>query len=130
MNTNQTAFALVCGAIDAASAWWLLGRLKLSVSARVWLTVFFGAGTVMWFESLNGGSWDVTQIVAVGFTLGALGEVFGDARPAVVGLLAGLASLAQTIWHSIFRSTSASVICGGRTGARCCGWRPVSRWPG
>ncbi len=94
-NTNQTAFALVSGAIDAALAWWLLGRLKLSVSARVWLTVFFGAGTVMWFESLNGGSWDVTQIVAVGFTLGALGEVFGDARPAVVGLLAGLASLAR-----------------------------------
>jgi len=95
MDTNQTAFSLVAGAIDAALAWWLLGRLRLSVSARVWLTVFFGAGTVMWFESLNGGSWDVTQIVAVGFTLGALGEVFGAARPAVVGLLAGLASLAR-----------------------------------
>ena len=37
-DTNQTAFSLVAGAIDAALAWWLLGRLKLSLSARVWLT--------------------------------------------------------------------------------------------
>lgn len=93
--TNQTAVSLVGGSIDAALAWWLLGRLKVSLSARVWLTVFFGAGTVMWFETLNGGSWDVTQIVAVGFTLAALGEVFGSARPGVVGLLAGLSSLAR-----------------------------------
>jgi hypothetical protein len=95
MDTNQTAFSLVAGSIDAALAWWLLGRLRLSVSARVWLTLFFGAGTVMWFETLNGGSWDVSQIVAVGFTLAALGEVFGDARPGVIGLLAGLSALAR-----------------------------------
>ena len=95
IDTNQTAFALVAGAIDAALAWWLLGKLKLSVSARVWLTLFFSAGTVLWFEALNGGSWDVSQIVAVGFTLAALGEVFGAARPGVIGLLAGLSALAR-----------------------------------
>jgi hypothetical protein len=92
---NQTAFSLVVGAIDAALAWWLLGRLKLLLSSRIWLTVFFGAGTVMWFETLNGGSWDVSQTVAVGFTLAALGEVFGEARPGVIGLLAGLSALAR-----------------------------------
>jgi hypothetical protein len=95
IDTNQTAFALVAGAIDAALAWWLLGKLKLLVSARIWLTLFFGAGTVLWFEALNGGSWDVTQIVAVGFTLAALAEVFGDARPGLIGLLAGLSALAR-----------------------------------
>ena len=95
MDTNQTAFSLVSGAIDAALSWWVLGRLRLSVSARVWLTIFFGAGTVMWFETLNGGSWDVSQIVAVGFTLGALGEVFGESRPGVIGILAGLSALAR-----------------------------------
>jgi hypothetical protein len=93
--TNQTAFSLVTGSIDAALAWWLLGRLRLSMSSRIWLTVFFGAGTVMWFETLNGGSWDVSQTVAVGFTLAALGEVFGAARPGVIGLLAGLSALAR-----------------------------------
>jgi hypothetical protein len=95
MDTNQTAFSLVTGAIDAALAWWLLGRLRLSVSARTWLTIFFGAGTVIWFETLNGGSWDISQTVAVGFTLAALGEVFGEARPWLVGLLSGLSALAR-----------------------------------
>lgn len=94
-DTNQTVFSLVSGAIDAALAWWMLGRLRLSVSVRVWLTLFFAAGTVIWFDTLNGGSWDVSQIVAVGFTLAALGEVFGAARPGVVGLLSGLSALAR-----------------------------------
>ncbi len=93
--TNQTAFSLVTGAIDAALAWWLLGRLRLTLSARLWLTIFFSAGTVIWFETLNGGSWDVSQTVAVGFTLAALVEVFGKARPGVVGLLTGLSALSR-----------------------------------
>jgi len=94
-DTNQTVFALIVGALDAALAWWLLGRMKLSVRARVWLTVFFGAGTTLWWETINGGSWDLTRIIAIGFTLGALGEIFGRARPGLVGVLAGLAALAR-----------------------------------
>ncbi len=95
MDTNQTAFSLVTGAIDAALAWCLLGRLKLSLSGQVWLTLFFGIGTVMWFETINAGSWDVSQTVAVGFVFWALAEVFGPSRPGVIGLLAGLSALAR-----------------------------------
>ena len=95
VDTNQRVFSLVTGAVDAALAWWMLGRMRLSVNARVWLTLFFGVGTVMWFETLNGGSWDISQTVAVGFTLGALGELFGEARPGFIGVLAGLSALAR-----------------------------------
>lgn len=92
---NQTIFSLIWGTINAALAWMLLGRLKLSVNAQVWLTIFFGVGTTLWFETINGGSWDVTETVAIAFTLAALVEVFGQARPALVAFLAALASLAR-----------------------------------
>ncbi|HUO05308.1 MAG TPA: hypothetical protein VMU16_08940 [Candidatus Binataceae bacterium] len=95
-DTNQTIFALIIGALDVALAWRLLGRMKVSTNIRVWLTLFFGAGTTIWWETINGGSWDMTRIIAIGFTLGALGEIFGRSRPVIVSLLAGLAALARS----------------------------------
>lgn len=95
LQTNQTIFCLIGGALDAAIAWRLMGHIGLSSKSRCWMTVFFGAGTAIWFEAINGGSWDLTMIVAVGFTLAALSELFGQARPGVIGLLAGLAALAR-----------------------------------
>lgn len=65
------------------------------MSTRIWLTVFFGAGTIMWYETINGSSWEVSMLVAVLMTLLALNEVFGDGKPLVVGLYAGAAFLAR-----------------------------------
>src|SRR5271156_900145 len=62
---------------------------------RIWLTTFFAAGTIIWSETINGGSWQVSMLVAVLMTLLALNEVFGHARPFYVGLWAGLAALAR-----------------------------------
>jgi Gpi18-like mannosyltransferase len=95
MATSQSLFSVVVGAIDVALAWKMLGRLKLTSNARVWLTVFFGMGTIIWSEAVNGGSWEVTMTVAAGFTLAALAELFGEARPWLIGLLAGLAAIAR-----------------------------------
>ena len=52
MDTNQTIFSIVLGAFDVALAWRLLGRFRLTVNARTWLTVFFGAGTIVWYETI------------------------------------------------------------------------------
>jgi len=41
-------------------------------SSRIWLTTFFAFGTIMWYESINGGSWQVSMLVAVLMTLLAL----------------------------------------------------------
>ena len=95
MNINQSYFSIFVGAIDVALAWRLLGRFRLTIDAREWLTVFFGAGTIIWSESIGGSSWAVSMIVAVLITLLALDETFGKGRPAVVGFFAGIAGLAR-----------------------------------
>jgi len=94
-NTNQSYFSVVVGALDVALAWRLLGRFRLTLNARKWLTVFFGAGTIIWHETVDGSSWAVSMIVAVMITLLALDETFDEGRPAVVGLYAGIAALAR-----------------------------------
>lgn len=95
MDTNQTIFSIVVGAVDVALAWRLLGRFRLTVNARTWLTVFFGAGTIVWYETIHGTSWGVSMVVAIAMTLIALDETFGEGRPAVVGTFAALAALAR-----------------------------------
>src|SRR5215469_4917232 len=95
MNINQSYFSIFVGAIDVALAWRLLGRFRLTIDAREWLTVFFGAGTIIWSESIGGSSWAVSMIVAVLITLLALDETFGKGRPALVGFFAGIAGLAR-----------------------------------
>ena len=94
-DTNQTIFSIVCGALDVALAWRLLGRFRLTVNARTWLTVFFGAGTIVWYEAVHGTSWGVSMVVAIALTLLALDETFGQARALIVGIFAGFAALAR-----------------------------------
>lgn len=93
--TNQTAISVVVGAVSLGLVWRLLCQIGLGVAARVWLTLFFGVGTTFWFEATNGGSWNLVVLASIPFTLGALAEIFGKARPCVVGLLAALAALAR-----------------------------------
>jgi hypothetical protein len=95
MDTNQTIFSIVFGALDVALAWRLLGRFRLTLSARTWLTVFFGAGTIVWYETVHGTSWGVSMVVAIAMTLIALDETFGEGRPWIVGIFAALAALAR-----------------------------------
>ena len=95
METNQAAFCVVVGAADVALAWRLLGRFRLDFNTRIWLTIFFGAGTILWYETIVGTTWALPMVVSVFFTLATLIEVFGSARPLWLGLFAGLASLAR-----------------------------------
>lgn len=95
MDTNQAIFSIVVGALDVAIAWRLLGRFRLTVNARTWLTVFFGAGTIVWYETIHGTSWGVSMVVAIAMTLIALDETFSEGRPVIVGIFAALAALAR-----------------------------------
>ncbi len=91
---NQTMVSVVVGAFSVALAWRLCG-LIVSGAAQVWLTIFFGVGTTFWYEATLGDSWNFAVVVSVPATLMALNELFGEARPFVVGLCAGLAALAR-----------------------------------
>lgn len=94
-DTNQSIPNVIIAALGVAFAWLMLGRIKLTLNSRVWLTIFFGAGTILWHEAVDGGSWEMSMVVAVAFTMLAFAEVFGEARPGIVGLTAGLAALAR-----------------------------------
>jgi hypothetical protein len=93
--TNQTAISVVVGSVSLGLVCRLLGKIGLGVAARVWLTLFFGVGTTFWYEATLGNSWDFSLLVTVPFTLAALGEVFGEARPWAVGVLAAVPALAR-----------------------------------
>jgi hypothetical protein len=95
MATDQTEFSVVVGAIDIALAWVLLGRLTSNLNVRLWLTLFFGLGNVLWYESLLGTTWAVPMNTAVLFTLLALIELYGEMRPVWLGVFAALACLAR-----------------------------------
>jgi hypothetical protein len=93
--TNQTAISVVVGAVSLGLVWRLLCKIGLGIASRVWLTLFFGIGTTFWYEATLGSSWDFSLLVTVPFTLAALGEVFGEARPWAVGVLAAMPALAR-----------------------------------
>lgn len=95
MQTPQTAFCVVVGALDAALVWCLLGRLKLNLNAMVWLTLFFCVGTDFWFDVISGNTWSLPMVISVFFTVAALAELFGEARPFWLGVLAALACLTR-----------------------------------
>ena len=92
---NQTAVSVFVGAVEIALAWRLLGLLRVKLSPRIWLTLFFGLGTTLWFEATVGNSWDFVLVCSVLMTLLALNELFGSARPWLMGVLTGAAALAR-----------------------------------
>jgi len=95
MEVNQTTWSLFIGALDAALAWRLLGKFRLTLEARMWLTLFFGAGTILWSETIYGNTWSMPETCSIIFTLLALDEAFGLARPLRLGIFAGLAALSR-----------------------------------
>ncbi|MGH7780319.1 MAG: hypothetical protein ACREQR_10880 [Candidatus Binataceae bacterium] len=95
MGTNQTEFSVVVGAVAVALSWVLLGRFKLSLNSRVWLTLFFALGNVLWYETTLGTTWALPMNTSIIFTLLALIELFGEARPLWVGIWAAIATLGR-----------------------------------
>ena len=95
MDTNQTEFSVVVGAIDVALAWILLGRLKVNPNPRVWLTLFFGMGNILWYETVVGTTWALPMNMALLFELATLCELFGETRPLWLGIYASLTALAR-----------------------------------
>ena len=72
MATDQTFLAVVFGALDVGIAFWLLGRVAIRSRLRAGLTVFVGAGSVLWYASSLGTTWFLAHLVAVGLTLAAV----------------------------------------------------------
>ena len=72
MATDQAFLAVVLGALDVGLAFWLLGRVPIRPRLRAALTVFLGAGSVLWYASSLGTTWYLANVVALGLTLVAV----------------------------------------------------------
>ena len=72
MATDQAFLAVVLGALDVGLAFWLLGRVPIRPRLRAALTIFLGAGSVLWYASSLGTTWYLAHVVALGLTLVAV----------------------------------------------------------
>ncbi len=68
---------------------------RLTGSERVWLVLFFGFSTPLWWLVLNGGVWHEAQILATVISLAFLVEAFGRRRPVLLGALLGAVFLCR-----------------------------------
>ncbi len=112
--TNQTAVSVALGALEVALAWRLLGLLDVKRTPRIWLTFFYGAGTTLWYEATIGNSWNFVLVVSVLATLVCLNELFGQARPWLLGFLTGAAALARNDLALAMPVYALLLLCRGR----------------
>jgi hypothetical protein len=81
--TDERAVSVALGALDVGLAWWALGRLRVSRSIRLAVTVFFAFGTVFWYAAQLGTTWFFAHVVAVAPLLLAVGIALGGDPDAV-----------------------------------------------
>jgi hypothetical protein len=89
--TDAQALAAVGGALVVGLVWWLLGALRVHVSVRLVVSVFFAFGTVFWYAAMLGTTWYLAHIVAVGLLTAAIGIALHRDRAAVEEAAAALA---------------------------------------
>ena len=84
--------------VDVALAWGMLGAFGVRRwDDRLWLTVLFGFGTVLWNVTVRGGVWHTAEIIAMGLTFWALIETRRQRpRPWLLGVLGGAAFLTRS----------------------------------
>src|SRR5664279_3220835 len=116
MATDQAFLAVVLGALDVGVAFWLLGRLPVRAGLRAALTVFVGAGTVLWYASSLGTTRFLAHVVALGLTRAATPVALGAEGLPVGGLLVGGGLIAASI------AASVALHVRGIAWARTLGW--------
>jgi hypothetical protein len=93
---NQTLVAIVFAAVAAGLAWALAERFGVTDSStKIFLVLFFVAGTDVWWCAELGDVWFLAHLCAVAFVMGAMVELFGKQRGWLVALCAVLAAGAR-----------------------------------
>ncbi|HEX3548770.1 MAG TPA: hypothetical protein VHT53_00235 [Candidatus Elarobacter sp.] len=93
---NQTIVAIAFAAAATGLAWTLAERFGVTdLSTKVFLILFFVAGTDVWWCAMLGDVWFLAHLCAVAFVLAALVELRGKQRGWLVALCAVLAAGAR-----------------------------------
>ena len=86
---NQTLVAIAFAAAAAGLAWALAERFGVTdTSTKIFLVLFFVAGTDVWWCAQLGDVWFLAHLCAVAFVMGALVELCGKQRGWLVALCA------------------------------------------
>jgi hypothetical protein len=85
---NQTTIAIALAIVATALAWFLLYNLGVQRAPRLWLMLFFFAGTDLWWCAQLGDAQFIAQVAAVTATLAALLESLGKRRGWLTALYA------------------------------------------
>lgn len=110
--TDAQLLTAIGAALGVGVAFWALGRLEVSRATRVAVTIFLGAGTVLWYAAAVGTTWWTAHVVTLPLLFGAVGIGIARERaipfrperrlpasidPALVlaGLLLGLAATSR-----------------------------------
>ncbi len=90
-------YSSLYGALDAALAYLMLGRLGLGlrIRDRFALTAVFTLGTVFWFVAIGGSAWYFAHVAAVLFMLAAIVVALQGRAAWLAGILIGCAALAR-----------------------------------
>jgi hypothetical protein len=105
--------------------------LMLTVTGSVWLTVFFGFGTNLWWAVSQNDPWNMTLLLGCLMITGAVWAV-KNGHPLVAGLFAGCAGLARydyipvvgllLVFYPQWCSTLLTLTSDlGDGGIKCCG---------
>jgi hypothetical protein len=94
LDTDAAAVFRFLAAVDVAAAYLVLGRLRLPLSVRLLVTLFFAFGTGLWYAAAQGQTWYQAHILALFLAWLALGAALAG-RAAMAGLLLGTAALAR-----------------------------------
>ncbi len=92
---DQGVASLVIGALNAALASMVIRWMGVERGPRIVLTAVFAFGTIVWYSAADGSSWHFAHVVATMCMLLAIHLAQRDARPALIGLLFGLAIMSR-----------------------------------
>ena len=92
---NQTALAVVLGAVAIGAAFELGERFGVPLQTNIWVCAFLLAGTDLLWCAMLGDVWFIAHVCAVCFTMLALVELAGSKRAWLVALWAGCAILSR-----------------------------------
>jgi len=95
LSANQSLVCVLAASVGVAACDLVLGRMNLEPKLRVWLVVFLGFGTVLWWCTLNPAVWMCAHVVCVMFLTLTLAEWYGRRRYWLVGFLFACAALTR-----------------------------------
>lgn len=97
---QQQFLAHILGAGTITLAYITSFRIRRNKQISLWVYLFTGFGTVLWFLSSVGSSWYLGQVSAAFFLMLGIGEYFHKKRAFIIGVFLGAAYLSRI--HTVF----------------------------